>query len=67
MKGSWGMSGAESSPASLFQLYVDYGRYPEATNLLLHYIESLASLVCNVFSFYYSFNQLLLSVGFKIQ
>lgn len=44
VKGSWGMSGAESSPASLFQLYVDYGRYPEATNLLLHYIESLASL-----------------------
>lgn len=41
---SWGMAGSESSPASLFQLYVDYGRYPEATNLLLHYIESVASL-----------------------
>ncbi|XP_076919952.1 nuclear pore complex protein NUP160-like [Bidens hawaiensis] len=44
LNGRWGMSGSESSPASLFQLYVDYGRYPEATNLLLHYIESLASL-----------------------
>ncbi|KAL4564311.1 hypothetical protein LXL04_028371 [Taraxacum kok-saghyz] len=43
-KGRWGMSGGESSPASLFQLYVDYGRYPEATNLLLHYIDSVASL-----------------------
>ncbi|XP_071736992.1 nuclear pore complex protein NUP160 isoform X2 [Rutidosis leptorrhynchoides] len=44
LKGSWGMAGSESSPASLFQLYVDYGRYAEATNLLLHYIESVASL-----------------------
>ncbi|KAK1430067.1 hypothetical protein QVD17_12562 [Tagetes erecta] len=44
LSGRWGMAGSESSPASLFQLYVDYGRYPEATNLLLHYIESVASL-----------------------
>ncbi|KAI3709094.1 hypothetical protein L2E82_38852 [Cichorium intybus] len=44
LKGKWGMAGAESSPASLFQLYVDYGRYAEATNLLLHYIDSVASL-----------------------
>ncbi|KAI7734640.1 hypothetical protein M8C21_024531, partial [Ambrosia artemisiifolia] len=42
--GRWGMAGSESSPASLFQLYVDYGRYAEATNLLLHYIESVSSL-----------------------
>lgn len=39
----WGMTGKESNPASLFQLYVDYGRYTEATNLLLDYIESFAS------------------------
>lgn len=44
LKGNWGMAGAESSPASLFQLYVDYGRYAEAINLLLHYIESVASV-----------------------
>ncbi|KAJ9550716.1 hypothetical protein OSB04_014761 [Centaurea solstitialis] len=44
VKGKWGMGGAESSPASLFQLYVDYGRYAEAINLLLHYIDSVASL-----------------------
>lgn len=44
IKGTLGMAGSESSPALLFQLYVDYGRYPEATNLLLHYIESLTSL-----------------------
>ena len=41
-----GMAGSESNPASLFRLYVDYGRYAEATNLLLHYIEVLTSLVC---------------------
>lgn len=40
------MSGSESSPASLFCLYVNYGRFVEATNLLLEYLESLASLVC---------------------
>lgn len=39
----WGMSGQESNPASLLRLYVDYGRYTEATNLLLEYIELLAS------------------------
>ncbi|KAM0016260.1 putative transcription factor WD40-like family [Helianthus debilis subsp. tardiflorus] len=44
LNGRWGMAGSESSPASLFQLYVDYGRYPEATNLLLHYIESVSLL-----------------------
>lgn len=40
----FGMSGSESNPASLFCLYVNYGRFVEATNLLLEYIESLASL-----------------------
>ncbi|AAG21620.1 unknown protein; 42586-33527 [Arabidopsis thaliana] len=38
-----GMAGQEASPASLFQLYVDYGRLTEATNLLLEYMESFAS------------------------
>nr|GMD42356.1 nuclear pore complex protein NUP160 isoform X1 [Ipomoea batatas] len=41
---SWGMAGSESNPASLFRLYVDYGRFTEATNLLLEYIESFACL-----------------------
>lgn len=41
----WGMSGGqESNPASLFRIYVDYGRYTEAANLVLDYIESLATL-----------------------
>ncbi|GMY33051.1 nuclear pore complex protein NUP160 isoform X1 [Fagus crenata] len=40
---TWGMTGQESNPASLFRLYVDYGRYAEATNLLLDCIESFAS------------------------
>lgn len=39
------MAGSESNPASLLRLYIDYGRYTEATNLLLEYIESFASLV----------------------
>ncbi|KAL1369522.1 nuclear pore complex protein NUP160-like isoform X2 [Arachis hypogaea] len=39
-----GMSGRESNPASLFQLYVSYGRYTEATNLLLECIQSFASV-----------------------
>lgn len=39
-----GMTGQESNPALLFQLYVDYGRYREATNLLLEYIGSFASM-----------------------
>lgn len=44
------MTGQESNPSSLFRLYVDYGRYTEATNLLLEYIESFASVVsCNEF------------------
>lgn len=41
---SWGMTGQESDPATLFRLYVDYGRHAEATNLLLEYLESFASL-----------------------
>ncbi|XP_062108027.1 nuclear pore complex protein NUP160 [Humulus lupulus] len=41
---SWKMTGQESNPALLFRLYVDYGRYTEATNLLLEYIESYASM-----------------------
>lgn len=41
---TWGMTSQESSPASLFRLYVDYGRYTEATNLLLEYIESFSSM-----------------------
>ncbi|CAK9141045.1 unnamed protein product [Ilex paraguariensis] len=41
---TWGMTGNELNSASLFQLYVDYGRYAEATNLLLEYIESFAML-----------------------
>ncbi|XP_030553691.1 nuclear pore complex protein NUP160 isoform X1 [Rhodamnia argentea] len=41
---SWGMAGHELNPASLFQLFVDYGRYTEATHLLLEYIESFASV-----------------------
>lgn len=41
---SWGMTGQESAPATLFRLYVDYGRHAEATNLLLEYLESFASL-----------------------
>lgn len=39
------MTGQESSPATLLRLYVDYGRYTEATNLLLEYIEAFASMV----------------------
>ena len=39
------MTGQESNPALLFRIYVDYGRYTEATNLLLEYIESFASMV----------------------
>nr|DAD37335.1 TPA_asm: hypothetical protein HUJ06_007976 [Nelumbo nucifera] len=41
---AWGMTGQEADPASLFRLYVDYGRYAEATNLLIEYIEEFASL-----------------------
>lgn len=41
---TWGMAGQVSNPASLFRLYVDYGRFTEATNLLLEYTESFASV-----------------------
>ncbi|XP_043806897.1 nuclear pore complex protein NUP160 isoform X2 [Manihot esculenta] len=40
----WGMTGQVSNPASLFRLYVDYGRFTEATNLLLEYMEAFASV-----------------------
>ncbi|KAK7345518.1 hypothetical protein VNO77_16122 [Canavalia gladiata] len=40
----WGMTGRESNPASLFQLYVSYDRYTEATYLLLECLESFASM-----------------------
>jgi hypothetical protein len=46
----WGMTGRESNPASLFQLFVNYGRYAEATYLLLEYIESFASMVNHFFT-----------------
>ncbi|RDX92690.1 Nuclear pore complex protein NUP160, partial [Mucuna pruriens] len=39
-----GMTGRESNPASLFQLYVSYDRYAEATYLLLECIDSFASM-----------------------
>ncbi|KAL6560651.1 hypothetical protein OROGR_004210 [Orobanche gracilis] len=42
---SFGMSGDESNPASLFRLYVDYGRYTEAINLWIEHMETLASIV----------------------
>ncbi|EXC04051.1 hypothetical protein L484_011031 [Morus notabilis] len=41
---TWRMTGQESNPALLFRLYVDSGRYTEATNLLLEYLESYASM-----------------------
>ncbi|KMT07804.1 hypothetical protein BVRB_6g146170 [Beta vulgaris subsp. vulgaris] len=37
-----GMTGHELNPATLFRLYVDYGRYPEATELLVEYVEDYA-------------------------
>ncbi|XP_073150700.1 nuclear pore complex protein NUP160 isoform X2 [Henckelia pumila] len=40
----FGMTGRESSPASLFCLFVDYGRYVEAINLLIEYVEALAAV-----------------------
>lgn len=45
---SWGMTGQESDAAALFRLYVNYGRHTEATNLLLEYLESHASLVSSI-------------------
>ncbi|XP_022928856.1 nuclear pore complex protein NUP160 [Cucurbita moschata] len=41
---TWGMTCEEANPASLFRLYVDYGRYTEATHLLLECMESFASM-----------------------
>ena len=41
----WGMTGQEADPATLLRLYVDYGRYAEATTLLLEYLESFSSMV----------------------
>ncbi|KAB8085821.1 hypothetical protein EE612_008809, partial [Oryza sativa] len=40
---SWGMSGTEADPATLFRLYINYGRHTEAANLLVEYFESFAS------------------------
>ncbi|KAG6413807.1 hypothetical protein SASPL_126522 [Salvia splendens] len=40
----FGMAGNESNPASLFRLYVDHGRHTEAPNLLIEYMENLASI-----------------------
>lgn len=48
---TWGMTGEESNPASLFRLYVEYGRYTEATHLLLECMESFASMVIHVLVF----------------
>lgn len=39
------MTGHELNPATLFRLYVDYGRYPEATELLVEYVEDYALVV----------------------
>lgn len=47
----FGMVGNESNPASLFRLYVDHGRHTEATNLLIEYMENLASIVRVAFYF----------------
>lgn len=43
-KVSWGMTGQEPDSATLFRLYVDYGRHAEATNLLLENLDSFSSL-----------------------
>ncbi|GAB2284016.1 hypothetical protein Dimus_018499 [Dionaea muscipula] len=40
---TWGMTGQDCDVASLFRLYVDYGRYTEATDLLVEYIDAYAS------------------------
>lgn len=39
------MGGQESGPASLLCLYVDYGRYTEATDLLIEYLDAYKSAV----------------------
>jgi nuclear pore complex protein Nup160 len=41
---AWGMAGQESDPAALFRLYIEYGRFSDATHLLLEYLEAWASL-----------------------
>ncbi|WOL19781.1 hypothetical protein Cni_G28583 [Canna indica] len=38
-RASWGMTGQEPDPATLFRLYVNYNRHAEATNMLLEYID----------------------------
>ncbi|URE35061.1 Nucleoporin Nup120/160 [Musa troglodytarum] len=43
-KVSWGMTGQEPDSATLFRLYVGYGRHSEATNLLLENLDSFSSL-----------------------
>lgn len=40
---SWGMTGQQPDPAALLQLYIEYGRLAEATNLLLEYLEYFAN------------------------
>ncbi|GMH23861.1 hypothetical protein Nepgr_025704 [Nepenthes gracilis] len=42
-KTAWGMTGQECDAASLLRLYVDYGRYTEATDILVEYIVAYAS------------------------
>lgn len=41
---TWAMTGEDPSPASLLCLYIEYGRYNEATNLLLKYMGAYASM-----------------------
>ncbi|KAK9286738.1 hypothetical protein L1049_015142 [Liquidambar formosana] len=41
---TWGMTGQQSNPASLLRIYADYGRYTEATNLLLEHMESFSTV-----------------------
>ncbi|XP_057863623.2 nuclear pore complex protein NUP160 isoform X2 [Cryptomeria japonica] len=41
---AWGMAGQVSDPAALLRLYINYGRFSEATYLLLEYIEAWSSL-----------------------
>ena len=61
------MAGQVSNPASLFRLYVDYGRFTEATNLLLEYTESFASVVSrNHFKNMYTSSATLLVQGYFI-
>ncbi|KAL9253691.1 Nuclear pore complex protein NUP160-like protein [Drosera capensis] len=40
---TFGMTGQDCDAASLFRLYVDYGRYKEAADLLVEYIDAYAS------------------------